>query len=262
MMMRLLLFLILSFFTQLLASESLMTALTQGKFSGEIDANYASGSTEEGNYDTRHSTIYLEYTLPEIKGIDFKVATESQHEGENHTQKINKIVYGEAIYANRTDTFDYTLSANYYSTLYTPDADTQTVTSRAVGLKAQIDVEHIQAYAAISQVSDSAFATSSHPSLQGTDTLLPTASLLLSKNDTPNTRAAALDVRYLFNKTISLGSRYSVAEDEKSMTTYNGIYSSIMLHDVLKGLQMTLAYDQVEEGPFEKQWSVQFKSKF
>ena len=61
---------------------------------------------------------------------------------------------------------------------------------------------------------------------------------------------------------MALGSRYSVMEDDKTINSYNGIYSSIMLNDIIRGLQMTVAYDKKHEGDEEKQWSVQFKSHF
>lgn len=250
-------------FTSLVyASDSLIEALTHGKFSGDFDAHYGEGSDEEGKTNTGYSKLYLEYTLPPIMGIDISFATQSNSQLDNNKQSANKIIYSEAVYERRTENFDYRLSANYYSTVINPNEDIQTVTSRAVGLKAQITLDEIQAYIALSKVSDSPYEITSHPSLEGRDKLLPTASLLLSNNDAPNSKAAALDIRYFFNKNMALGSRYSVMEDDKTINSYNGIYSSIMLNDIIRGLQMTVAYDKKHEGDEEKQWSVQFKSHF
>jgi len=256
----LLLFLFLVF--PLLASDRLIEALSQGKFSGEIDARYASGSDEEGQNTTAHQTIFLEYALPPIKGVDIALATQSVTQNAENQERVNKIFFGEARYESKTDSFDYRLSANYYSTLFTPNEETQTVTAQALGFKAAIDLERVQAYAAVSKVSDSDYTPSMQPSLKGRDKLLPTASLLLSNNDAPNTRAAALDVKYAFHKELAFGSRYSLAEDEKSMHSYNGIYTSFMLNEVVKGLNLTLSFDQALQGEEEKQWSLQFQNRF
>jgi hypothetical protein len=244
------------------ASDSLMDALMQGKFSGEIDAAYSSGSDEEGNQFSGKQKIYLEYTLPPIKGIDFTFATQTLSQSENNIHNVNKIRFGEARYHSRADSFAYRLSANYYSTLLSPNEDTQTITSQAFGLKAEIDLENFEAYIALSRVADSDFELSSAPSLQGRDKLLPTASLLLSNNDAPNTRAAALNVKYALHKNVALGSRYTVADDLKSLNTFNGIYTSFGLSEVAKGLNVTVAFDQEQKGGDERQWSVQFKNNF
>lgn len=259
-------YLVISFFflfhSLCFASDSLTEALTHGKFSGDFDAHYSEGSDEEGKSNAGYSKLYIEYTLPPIMGIDISLATQSNSQTEDNKQSANKIIYAEAVYESRTENFDYRLSANYYSTVFNPTEDIHTVTSRAVGLKAQVNLDELQAYVALSKVSDSPYEMSSHPSLEGRENLLPTASLLLSNSDTPNSKAAALDIRYFFNKNMALGSRYSVMEDDKTINSYNGIYSSIMLSDIIRGLQMTLAYDQKQEGDEEKQWSVQFKSHF
>jgi len=250
------------FYSFSFASDSLIEALTHGKFSGDFDAHYNEGSDEVGKSTTGYSRLYIEYILPPIMGIDISLATQSNSQMEDNKQSANKIIYAEAVYESRTENFDYRLSANYYSTVFNPTEDIHTVTSRAVGLKAQVNLDELQAYVALSKVSDSPYEMSSHPSLEGREKLLPTASLLLSNSDTPNSKAAALDIRYFFNKNMALGSRYSVMEDDKTINSYNGIYSSIMLSDIIRGLQMTLAYDQKQEGDEEKQWSVQFKSHF
>ena len=243
------------------ASDSLIEALTRGKFSGDFDARYSEGSDEEGKNNTGHSKLYIEYTLPPIMGIDISIATQSDSQTEDRKQSVNKIVYTEAVYERKMESFDYRLSANYYSTVIVPNEDIQTVTSRAVGLKAHIAMEDIQAYVAFSQVSDSPYDIPSHASLEGRDKLLPTASLLLSNNDAPNTRAAALDVKYHVYKQFAVGSHYAIASDETTLNSYNGVYTSFSL-DELNGLNITLAYDKAVLGKEEEQWSIQIKNKF
>ena len=258
-------YLVISFFflfhSLCFASDSLIEALTHGKFSGDFDAHYSEGSDEEGKSNAGYSKLYIEYTLPPIMGIDISIATQSNSQTEDNKQSVNKIVYSEAAYERKTAYFDYRLSANYYSTVFVPNEDTQTVTSRAVGLKAQIAMEDIQAYIAFSQVSDSPYEIPSHPSLEGRDKLLPTASLLLSNNDTPNTRAAALGVKYRVYKQFAIGSHYAIASDETMLNSYNGVYTSFAL-DYLNGLDVTLSYDKAILGKEEEQWSLQVKNKF
>lgn len=246
----------------LLASDALIQALSQGKLSGEIDARYTIGSDEEGKSIRAYEKIFLEYALPPIKGVDISLATQSFTQNDDNHERVTKIFFGEARYRRKTDAFTYGLSANYYSTLYTPDDETQTVTSRAIGFKADIALERIQAYAAISQVSDSDYAYSTHPSLTGRDKLLPTASLLLTNNDAPNTRAAAFNVKYNFHKDFALGSHYAVATDENNLHSYNGVYTSFMLNDIIKGLNITVSFDQEGQGVEEKQWSLHFQNTF
>ena len=249
------------FYSLCFASDSLIKALTHGKFSGDFDAHYNEGSDEEGKSNTGYSKLYIEYTLPPIMGIDISIATQSNSQTEDNKQSVNKIIYSEAAYERKTAGFNYRLSANYYSTIFAPNEDTHTVTSRAIGLKAQISVEDIQAYLAFSQVSDSPYDIPSHASLEGRDKLLPTASLLLSNNDAPNTRAAALDVKYRIYKQFAIGSHYAIASDDATLNSYNGVYTSFAL-DYLNGLNVTLAYDKAVLGNEEEQWSVQIKNKF
>lgn len=257
----LLVFFFLFFYSFCFASDLLIEALTRGKFSGDFTAHYNEGSNEDGKSNAGYSKLYIEYSLPPIMGIDITIATQSNSQTENNKESLNKIIYSEAAYERKTVYFDYRLSANYYSTVFVPNEDTQTVTSRAVGLKAEIAVEDIQAYIAFSQVSDGPYEIPSHPSLEGRDKLLPTASLLLSNNDAPNTRAAALDVKYRVYKQFAIGSHYAIASDETILNSYNGVYTSFAL-DNLNGLNITLAYDKAVLGKDEEQWSVQIKNRF
>ena len=244
------------------AVDSLVNALTQGKFSGEFNAKYSKGSDEEGSNNGAYQNIFIEYELPKIHGIDIMLGAQSVEQREKENKSVNQVLYSEAIYAKKAASFDYRLSANYYSTIYSPNEETQLVTSRAVGFKAEIEMDAFEAYVAISRVSDATHDFYIHPSFNGKENLLPTSSLLLSNNDMPNTSAAALDLKYRFDKQFSLGSRYAVAEDAFTQSSYSGIYSSFLADEVLKGLNVTIAYDRALEGDDARQWSIQFKSNF
>lgn len=246
----------------LLANESLIHALTQGKFSGEFNAKYSKGSDEEGSNNGAYQNFFIEYDLPKIHGVDISLGAQSVEQSERESKSVNQVFYSEAIYANKVASFDYRLSANYYSTIYAPDEETQTVTSRALGVKAEIAMDAFEAYIAISKVSDATHDFYIHPSFNGKENLLPTGSLLLSNNDTPNTSAAALDVKYRFDKQFALGSRYTVAENALTQHTYSGIYSSFLADEIIKGLNVTLAYDRALEDEDIRQWRIQFKSNF
>ena len=244
-------------FIPIYAAESLVNALTNGKFSGNIDARYKEGSNDNG-----HQKFLLEYDLPKVNDVDVKLGVQSLKDENQEDTSTNQTFYTEATYAQKDALFDYQLSANYFGTLFSPNEETHTVTSQAIGLKAEASTDDVEGYLAVSKVSDNAHDLYVKPSINGKEKFLPTSSLLISNNDTPNTTAAAADIKYHLNKGVLVGSRYTIAKDDAQINSYSGVYSSFALKNVLEGLKVTVAYDKAIEGDDAKQWSLKFKNNF
>ncbi len=239
------------------SADSLVENLSHGKFSGKLDAQYKDGSTSNS-----HQNLFLEYDAPKISDVDIKLGLQSSNNDHKENTSSNQTFYSKASYDQKAPWFDYQLSANYFGTLYSPNEDTHTVTSQALGLKAAVSKDDFAGYIALSKVSDNAHNLYVPPPNSGKEKFLPTSSLLISNNDTPNTTAAAVDMKYNVNKGVALGSRYTVAENDTQLHSYSGVYSSFVLKNALEGLKVTLSYDKAVEGDDAKQWSLQFKNNF
>ena len=241
----------------LCAEDSLVDSLTQGKFSGNIDAHY-----EKGTDVTAHQKIFLEYDLPKIDDVDLKFGVQSLKHENKDGDTSNQTFYSEAIYAQSADLFDYELSAIYFGTLFSQNSQAQNVLSQAVGLKATTKIEDVTSYVAISKVSDNGHQSYTQPSINGQKKALPAGSLLLSNNDSSGTNAAAIDMQYRIEKGVAIGTRYSASQNNTQFTSYSGVYSSFALKSLSEKFNVTLSYDKALQNSDAQQVSLQFKNHF
>ena len=77
-----------------------------------------------------------------------------------------------------------------------------------------------------------------------------------------STQTYAMDINYNLRRELSIGSRYSIENDASSIVSYTGIYSSILLDEIAKGLNIGLSYDKAGLDKKGDNFTINFKSEF
>ncbi len=85
----------------------------------------------------------------------------------------------------------------------------------------------------------------------------------LSANSyTTYTSSYTMDVNYNLRRELSVGSRYTYINELTSNVSYAGIYSSLILDEINKGLNVSLYYDKAESANEDDKFSLKIKTNF
>ena len=71
-----------------------------------------------------------------------------------------------------------------------------------------------------------------------------------------------MDINYNLRRELSIGSRYTIESEATSVVSYTGIYSSILLDEISKGLNIGLSYDKAGLDKKGNNFTINFKSEF
>lgn len=77
-----------------------------------------------------------------------------------------------------------------------------------------------------------------------------------------NAKAYAMDVNYPLRRELTLGSRYSLTNDNFNLVSYTGVYSSFLLDELNKGLNIGIYYDKIGMDKQGNQFSLKIKNDF
>ena len=77
-----------------------------------------------------------------------------------------------------------------------------------------------------------------------------------------NAKAYAMDVNYPLRRELTLGSRYSLTNDNFNLVSYTGVYSSFLLDELNKGLNIGIYYDKMGMDKQGNQFSLKIKNDF
>lgn len=148
--------------------------------------------------------------------------------------------YLDAKYKNKTDSFSYSLAAQYGATDY---ESASTDDANYYGLKAGIGMEGFNAYVAYAEVQDgtAAYAVTGHGSKP---TIFTTA--IIDAGEYAESEQYAIDVNYTFKDSdFKIGARYV---DVDYATDYSAdwkiLYSSYKFKGSLKGLTTSVLYEE------------------
>lgn len=67
---------------------------------------------------------------------------------------------------------------------------------------------------------------------------------LSANNNMTNAKTYEMDINFSPKRDLTLGSRYTLSTDEYNVVSYTGVYSSFMLNEIDKGLNIGLYYDK------------------
>ena len=81
-------------------------------------------------------------------------------------------------------------------------------------------------------------------------------------NHIASTQTYAMDINYNLRRELSIGSRYTIENEATSVVSYTGIYSSILLDEISKGLNIGLSYDKAGLDKKGNNSNINFKSEF
>ncbi|MBV5279345.1 MAG: hypothetical protein J0647_10035 [Campylobacteraceae bacterium] len=85
----------------------------------------------------------------------------------------------------------------------------------------------------------------------------------LSANSyTSSAKSYTMDVNYNLRREIAVGSRYTLMDDTSNLVSYTGIYSSLILDELNKGLNVGIYYDKTGLDKKGDQFSLKIKSNF
>lgn len=138
--------------------------------------------------------------------------------------------------------------------IYSPDDETSKVPSLGFryasipvyGLRFEIENDGLNAYA-------KAFYTG---------TFSDFAYALTINNHIATAQTYAMDINYNLRREMTIGSRYSIENETSSVVSYTGIYSSILLDEITKGLNIGLSYDRVGLDKKGNNFNINFKTEF
>lgn len=85
---------------------------------------------------------------------------------------------------------------------------------------------------------------------------------LNASNHIDHSRAYSLDVNYMLRRELSLGSRFSVENDSNTITSYAGVYSTIVLDSISKGLNVGISYDTTTTSKGNEKFGITINSEF
>lgn len=77
-----------------------------------------------------------------------------------------------------------------------------------------------------------------------------------------NSKAYAMDVNYALRRELTVGSRYSFTSDNFNLVSYTGVYSSLVLDELSKGLNVGIYYDKIGMDKQGNQFSLKIKNDF
>ena len=77
-----------------------------------------------------------------------------------------------------------------------------------------------------------------------------------------NAKAYTMDVNYALRREITVGSRYSFTSDNLNIVSYTGVYSSLVLDELSKGLNVGIYYDKIGMDKQGNQFSLKIKNDF
>lgn len=77
-----------------------------------------------------------------------------------------------------------------------------------------------------------------------------------------NAKAYAMDVNYPLRRELTVGSRYSFTSDNFNLVSYTGVYSSLVLDELSKGLNVGIYYDKIGLDKKGDQFSLKIKNNF
>lgn len=86
--------------------------------------------------------------------------------------------------------------------------------------------------------------------------------ILSIKNDIENTQTYAVDISYNLSRELSLGTRYSVKDTSSEIVSYSGVYSSIILDEISKGLNVDLSFHKKGLDDNTEQFKLKIQSPF
>ncbi|MDD2382920.1 MAG: hypothetical protein PHN18_01885 [Sulfurospirillaceae bacterium] len=79
---------------------------------------------------------------------------------------------------------------------------------------------------------------------------------------TTNTSSYTMDVNYNLKRELTIGSRYTYMNELTNTISYAGIYSSLILDEISKGLNVSLYYDKAEKAKENDKFSLKIKNNF
>lgn len=77
-----------------------------------------------------------------------------------------------------------------------------------------------------------------------------------------NAKAYMMDVNYPLRRELTIGSRYSLTNDNFNIVSYTGVYSSLILDELNKGLNIGIYYDKMGMDKQGNQFSLKIKNDF
>lgn len=75
-------------------------------------------------------------------------------------------------------------------------------------------------------------------------------------------RAYSMDLNYALRRELTVGSRYSFKSDNLNLVSYTGVYSSLVLDELNKGLNIGIYYDKIGLDKKGDQFSLKIKNDF
>ncbi|MDD3343634.1 MAG: hypothetical protein PHR87_08680 [Sulfurospirillaceae bacterium] len=79
---------------------------------------------------------------------------------------------------------------------------------------------------------------------------------------TTNASSYTMDVNYALKRELSIGSRYTLMNNPTSLVSYSGIYTSLILDEINKGLNVGLYYDRIGLEKEGDKFSLKIKNNF
>ena len=77
-----------------------------------------------------------------------------------------------------------------------------------------------------------------------------------------NAKTYAMDVNYALRREVTVGSHYSFTNDNLNLVSYTGVYSSLLLDELNKGLNVGIYYDKIGMDKKGDQFSLKIKNDF
>lgn len=75
-------------------------------------------------------------------------------------------------------------------------------------------------------------------------------------------KAYSMDLNYALRRELTVGSRYSFKSDNLNLISYTGVYSSLVLDELNKGLNIGIYYDKIGLDKKGDQFSLKIKNDF
>lgn len=85
---------------------------------------------------------------------------------------------------------------------------------------------------------------------------------LSANNNITNMQTYAVDINYNLRRELTLGSRYTLSNNTYGIVSYTGIYSSFLLDNLSKGLNLDVSFDKIGEDKKEGMLNLKIKSSF
>lgn len=69
--------------------------------------------------------------------------------------------------------------------------------------------------------------------------------IVSANSDSVHASSYTMDVLYNVKRNVALGSRYTIKNENAEYTSYSGVYTSLSLNEINKGLHIGLEYDKI-----------------